>query len=221
MRCLKTVCQQRATERHASSGWRGPLNGAPYKKAAVGRLVVEPNIGAVVASATGCGPVVAAQSGQRASTPKSKVEVSDLALPSADRYGLDQPNLEELVMTDSVTPEFLDAFADAWNRHDADAIVSMMTKDCVMCLPAGSTKEGARFEGHDAIKGAARAVFARMPDVKWLNVRHFIAGDRGVSEWVLVANGPDGQKIETNGCDVFRFRDGLIAFKDTFRKSIV
>ena len=48
-------------------------------------------------------------------------------------------------MADTVTPEFLDAFADAWNRHDSDAIVSMMTEDCVMCLSAGPTKEEARF----------------------------------------------------------------------------
>ena len=46
-------------------------------------------------------------------------------------------------MTD--TALILDAFADAWNRHDSDAIVSMMTEDCVMCLSAGPTKEEARF----------------------------------------------------------------------------
>jgi len=122
-------------------------------------------------------------------------------------------------MDDAVTPEFLDAFADAWNRHDADAIASMMTSDCVMLLSAGPTKEGARFEGHDEIKSGANAVFARMPDVQWLDPRHFIVGDRGVTQWVLVATGPDGEKIQTNGCDIFQFRNGLIALKDTYRKS--
>ena len=29
----------------------------------------------------------------------------------------------------TVTVEFLEAFADAWNRHDTDAILSMMTSD--------------------------------------------------------------------------------------------
>ena len=30
-----------------------------------------------------------------------------------------------------VTTELLQAFADAWNRHDADALMSLMTDDCV------------------------------------------------------------------------------------------
>ena len=30
-----------------------------------------------------------------------------------------------------VTTEVLQAFADAWNRHDIDALMSFMTEDCV------------------------------------------------------------------------------------------
>ena len=36
-----------------------------------------------------------------------------------------------------ITPAFLDAFADAWNRHDVDAIMSAMTDDCVFEASAG------------------------------------------------------------------------------------
>jgi hypothetical protein len=36
-----------------------------------------------------------------------------------------------LARTDGVTFEFLDAFANAWNRHDVDAILTAMTLDCV------------------------------------------------------------------------------------------
>ena len=38
----------------------------------------------------------------------------------------------------TVTAEFLDRFASAWNRHDVDAILSMMTSDCTMLLSAGA-----------------------------------------------------------------------------------
>lgn len=123
-------------------------------------------------------------------------------------------------MTDTVTPEFLDAFAQAWNRHDAAAIAAMMTPDAVMFLSAGPTREGARFTGHDDIIAGANAVFSQMPDVQWLEARHVINGNRGISQWTLTATGPDGQRIETNGCDVFTFRDGLIAVKDTYRKNV-
>lgn len=38
-----------------------------------------------------------------------------------------------------VTLEFLDEFADAWNRHDAEAILDKMTTDCVMQLSSGGS----------------------------------------------------------------------------------
>lgn len=123
-------------------------------------------------------------------------------------------------MAATITREFLDDFAAAWTRHDADAIVAMMTPDCVMCLSAGPTREGSRHEGREAVRAAAQALFAQFPDARWTNPRHFIAGDRGVSEWTFVGTRADGVKVETNGCDVFTFRDGLIAVKDSFRKNV-
>ena len=36
-----------------------------------------------------------------------------------------------------ITPAFLDALADAWNRHDVGAIMSAMTDDCVFEASAG------------------------------------------------------------------------------------
>ena len=33
--------------------------------------------------------------------------------------------------TDRGNERVLQAFADAWNRHDVDALMSMMTTDCV------------------------------------------------------------------------------------------
>ena len=37
----------------------------------------------------------------------------------------------------NVTTEFLQAFADAWNRHDVDALMSFMIEDCVFEASAG------------------------------------------------------------------------------------
>ena len=41
----------------------------------------------------------------------------------------------------------LDRFADAWNRHDLDALMSMMTDDCVFEASAGPEVTGQRSEG--------------------------------------------------------------------------
>jgi ketosteroid isomerase-like protein len=40
-----------------------------------------------------------------------------------------------------ITTKFLDAFADAWNRHDVDRLMTFMSDDCVFeasAVPAGS-----------------------------------------------------------------------------------
>ena len=58
------------------------------------------------------------------------------------------------------------------------------------------------------------------PDAQWGNPRHFIEGDRGVSEWTFTGTRvADGARVEVNGCDVFTFRDGKIAVKNSYRKN--
>ena len=48
----------------------------------------------------------------------------------------------------------LDRFADAWNRHDLDALMSMMTDDCVFEASAGPQVDGQRSEGPHAVRAA-------------------------------------------------------------------
>jgi len=45
-------------------------------------------------------------------------------------------------MSSEITTEVSQAFADAWNRHDIDALMSFMTEDCV--FEASSRFETAR-----------------------------------------------------------------------------
>ena len=118
-----------------------------------------------------------------------------------------------------VTPEGLQAFADAWNRHDADALMSFMTKDCVFEASSGPEICGTRFVGRDAVRTAYAEVWSTFPDAHWGNARHFVAGERGVSEWTFTGTKSDGSRVEVNGCDLFTFRDGKIAVKNSFRKN--
>jgi steroid delta-isomerase-like uncharacterized protein len=115
--------------------------------------------------------------------------------------------------------ELLDRFADAWNRHDLDALMSMMTDDGVFEASAGPRVDGQRSEGKQAVRAAFAAVFEAFPDAHWGNPRHFIAGNRGVSEWTFTGTHEDGTRVEVNGCDLFTFRDGKIAVKNSYRKN--
>jgi taurine dehydrogenase small subunit len=120
--------------------------------------------------------------------------------------------------TTAVTLALLDAFADAWNRHDTDAILSMMTDDCVFEASRGPDVKGTVYKGQDEVRRGVDEVFATFPDAQWNGPRHFVAGDRGVSEWVFTATSPDGSRVEVQGCDVFTFKHGKIAVKNSYRK---
>lgn len=122
-------------------------------------------------------------------------------------------------MEAEVTVEMLQAFADAWNRHDSEALMSFMAEDCVFEASAGREVAGTRYVGRDAVREGFIDVFANFPDAHWGNARHFVQGNRGVSEWTFTGTRTDGARIEVNGCDVFTFRDGKIAVKNSYRKN--
>ena len=132
-------------------------------------------------------------------------------------------NLPQHTTSDNPRPDelftLLDRFADAWNRHDLDVLMSMMTEDCVFEASAGPLVDGERSEGEQTVRAAYAAVFEAFPDAHWADARHFIAGDRGVSEWTFSGTRQDGKRVEVAGCDLFTFRDGKIAIKNSYRKN--
>jgi ketosteroid isomerase-like protein len=115
--------------------------------------------------------------------------------------------------------QLLEAFADAFNRHDADALMSFMTPDCVFESSAGPEVCGARHRGAEAVRAAFVQVWTTFADAHWGNARHFVCGDRGVSEWTFTGTAADGARVEVHGCDLFAFRDGRTALKDSYRKN--
>ncbi|SFN41168.1 nuclear transport factor 2 family protein [Variovorax sp. OV329] len=118
-----------------------------------------------------------------------------------------------------VTPEFLQAFADAFNAHDADALMRFMTPDCAFEASAGPDAWGTRAEGAAAVRAAFVDVWTQFPDAHWGEARHFALGDRGVSEWTFTGTRRDGSRVEVHGCDLFTFRHGKIALKNSYRKN--
>ncbi len=117
-----------------------------------------------------------------------------------------------------VGPEMLQAFSDAWNRHDLPALMSFMHEDCVFLTAAGPETCGTRHVGHAAVGKAFAAAWANFPDAQWRNGRHWVSGERGVSEWTFTGTAADGTRSESDGVDLFTFRDGKILEKNVFRK---
>jgi steroid delta-isomerase-like uncharacterized protein len=118
-----------------------------------------------------------------------------------------------------ITEDFLQSFANAFNAHDVKAILSLMTDDCVFEASAGPDADGEKFTGREEVKKAFEDVFDTFPDAHWGNARHFVKDDRGFSEWIFTGTKADGTRVEVTGCDLFTFRDGKIAIKNSYRKN--
>jgi ketosteroid isomerase-like protein len=97
--------------------------------------------------------------------------------------------------------------------------MTFMTQDCVFEASAGSDICGTRYVGHEAVRAGFAEVWAAFPDAHWGGARHFIAGERGVSEWTFTGTRADGTRVEVHGCDLVTFRGGKIALKNSYRKN--
>ena len=117
------------------------------------------------------------------------------------------------------TPD-LEGVIDAFNAHDVDAVMSYFTEDCVLDMPRGPGPGGRRLVGREQVREGIQSRFDGIPDVHYGHDRHFVSGDRGVSEWTISGTLPNGEPIEVRGCDLFEFRDGLIRRKDSFWKIV-
>lgn len=119
----------------------------------------------------------------------------------------------------TITEQTLADFADAWNRHDLEALMGFMHDECVFHAVAGPDVLGRTFSGRNEVADGFKAAWTNIPDAAWLDGVHFVAGDRGVSECTFKGTQADGSRIEARMVDVFTFKDGKILVKNAFRKN--
>jgi ketosteroid isomerase-like protein len=114
--------------------------------------------------------------------------------------------------------ELLRAFSEAWNRHDLPALMACMHAECVFDTAAGPQAWGTRHAGPEAVAKAFASAWEAMPDARWNDARHWVAGEQGGSQWRFTGTAADGSRTEVDGVDLFTFRDGRILSKNVFRK---
>ena len=120
----------------------------------------------------------------------------------------------------SITTAILEEVVAAFNRHDLDAIMAVFAEDAVLETPRGSGPAGTRFSGKAAVRDGLAARFAGIPDVRYGDDRHWVCGNRGVSEWLLTGTTTVGARLAVRGCDLWEFRDGLVVRKDSYWKIV-
>jgi len=114
----------------------------------------------------------------------------------------------------------LERMLDAFNRHDLEAIMSMFTEDCVFESPRGPDPWGRRFVGKSEVGDGLGARFRGVPDVRYEDGGHFVAGDRGASEWTLTGTTVEGETVRVRGCDLWTFDGDRVTRKDSFWKIV-
>jgi ketosteroid isomerase-like protein len=123
----------------------------------------------------------------------------------------DAPQSQELT-----TRAVVDRFNEAFNRHDADAVASMLSDDTVF-EDTSPAPDGHRIEGKAAVAEFWRGWFARNADANFEAEETFVSGDRAVVRWVY-RKLRNGQPWHLRGVDLFTVRDGKIAAKLAYVK---
>ena len=124
------------------------------------------------------------------------------------------------ILTRMMTTTDPEAFFDkGWNRHDVDLLMTFMAADCVFETTAGPDACGTRHAGRERVRQAFARVFEVFPDARFGNLRHFVSGDRGVSEWRFTGTTAEGKRVEVDGCDLFTFAGDKIALKSSYFKT--
>ncbi len=115
------------------------------------------------------------------------------------------------------TLETINRFNAAFNRHDVDAVMALMTDDCVFenTFPP---PDGQRFEGQSAVRGAWEELFRSSPNALFETEELFVAGDRCTARWIYRWTAADGTPGHVRGVDVFRVREGKVAEKLAYVK---
>jgi ketosteroid isomerase-like protein len=108
----------------------------------------------------------------------------------------------------------IERFNDAFNRHDIDAVMGMMTDDV-----AFENTSGARFEGQAAVRAVLTRAFELMR-TGWFDTEQLlVASDHCVVLWTYFLDRGEPERGTVRGVDVFRVRGAKVAEKLSYIKS--
>ncbi len=117
----------------------------------------------------------------------------------------------------ATTTDTIERFNDALNRHDVDAVMALMTEDCVF-ENTSPQPDGERYEGQSAVRAFWEQMLRASPKARFETEELFAHGDRCTARWCYFYSGVDGTSGHIRGVDVFRVRDGKVAEKLAYVK---
>jgi steroid delta-isomerase-like uncharacterized protein len=116
-------------------------------------------------------------------------------------------------MRGAFVDDLFQRYADAWGRHDPDAIVALHTEDTTFHAHVG--QEPAR--GKAAVRQAFADLFAQFPDLAFRQVTLRTGPDFWVVEWRMSGTlAGTGSAFEVDLVDLITVGDGLVKSKDSY-----
>ncbi|HEY3061123.1 MAG TPA: nuclear transport factor 2 family protein [Chloroflexota bacterium] len=116
-------------------------------------------------------------------------------------------------MTNERTTGVVERFNATFNRHDVDAIMALITEDCVF-ENTTPPPNGERFADQAAVRACWERLCADAPQAVFSTEDLFISADRAVVRWSYrwAADEP-GRVAHVRGVDLLRAADDKIADK--------
>jgi ketosteroid isomerase-like protein len=112
----------------------------------------------------------------------------------------------------AATRSIVERFNAAFNAHDVEAVMGLMTDDCVF-ENTYPPPDGGRFEGQAAVRANFAAFFGESPHARFEFEDTFVSEDRACVRWLY-----RWDTGHVRGVDVFRVRGGRIAEKLSYVK---
>ena len=117
----------------------------------------------------------------------------------------------------TTTLDVIDRFNEAFNRHDVEGIMALMTNDVVF-ENTSPRPDGERYDGQESVRGFWEQFFASSPNARFDTEDIFAGVNRCTVRWIYNWIDADGKRGHVRGVDVFRVRDGKVAEKLSYVK---
>ena len=109
------------------------------------------------------------------------------------------------------------AFNDAFNRHDVERMMQLMSDDCVFENTAPAP-DGTAYKGKEAVTQFWRDFFRESPQAHIEIEEIFGLGLRCIMRWRYEWTDLEGKNGHVRGADIYRVEDGLILEKLSYVK---
>lgn len=115
------------------------------------------------------------------------------------------------------TKEVVDKFNEAFGRGDVEAVMQLMTDDCVF-EDTEPAPDGTRLVGQAEVRAYWQEMFKNGAQ-DFMAEELFVAGDRAVVRWLYRwADDIPGQPGHVRGVDIITVRDGKVSEKLSYVK---